>query len=96
MKLRTHYPTLYFPWDMAACVSVPVLLSSMSLSEGVVNTADGFGRDPTRALGTVQIPDLYDARPTRTLTKSTTAITRYLRERVGDGEDESSVVATGS
>ena len=67
----------------------------MSLSEGVVNTADGFGRDPTR-LGTVQIPDLYDARPTRTLTKSTTAITRYLRERVGDGGDESSVVATGS
>ena len=84
---------------MTACVSVPVLFcSSVSLSEGegVVNTADGFGRDPTRALGTIQIPDLYDARPTRTLTKSTTAITRYLRERVGGGEGDSSVVATGS
>ena len=63
----------------------------MSLSEGVVvvDTADGFGR--------TQIPDLYDARPTRTLTKSTAAaMTRYLRERVGDGKDDSSVVATGS
>ena len=68
----------------------------MSLSEGVVDAADGFGRDPTRALGRTQIPDLYAARPTRTLTKSATAMTRYLRERVGDGEGDSSVVATGS
>lgn len=85
MKVRTHYPTLYFPWGMAACASVPVLL--FCSSEGVVDTADGFGR--------TQIPDLYDARPTRTLTKSTAAMTRYLRERV-DGKDDSSVVATGS
>jgi len=75
---------------------VLLFCSSMSLSEGVADTADGFGRDPTRALGRIRIPDiLYDARPTRTLTKSTTTMTQYLRERVGDGEDDSSVVATG-
>jgi hypothetical protein len=69
----------------------------MSLWEGVINVLDGVGRDgSTRALGRFQIPNLNDARPTSRPTKSTIAVSRYLRGRVGDVEDGSSVVATGS
>ena len=62
-----------------------------SLCEGVVG-----GRDATGApLGKTQFPNLYNDARARIL-RRTAATTRYLRERVGGGEDVSSVVETGS